>query len=116
MTYYCKRCMIPSGEAVCPGCGAEGLWVILPEDPCRLTEQQMPWAGVLEDVLRQNRIPHMKRPVYGAGLRKSLGDFWERYEFFVPYEYLPSAQEIAAGLFSQSGEETDQSEDICEYE
>lgn len=102
MTHYCKHCMIPSGEDVCPICGAKRLWVILPEDPCYLTEQQMLWAGVLEDVLRQKGIPHMKQPVYGAGLMKTLGDFRERYRFFVPYEYLPAAREIAEELFSQA--------------
>lgn len=116
MTCYCKHCMIPSEEPTCPNCGAEKLWVILPEDPCYLTEQQMLWAGVLEDVLNQRRIPHMKRPVYGAGLTKTLGGYHERYEFFVPYEYLPAAREIVAELFSQSGEGNNPSEDPCEYE
>lgn len=104
MVYYCKHCMIPCEESACPNCGAKKLWVILPEDPCYLTEQQMLWAGVLEDVLKQKGIPHMKRPVYGAGLMKTLGDFRERYDFFVPYEYLPAAREVVEGLFSQAEE------------
>ncbi len=102
MTHYCKHCMIPSDGDVCPICGAKRLWVILPEDPCFLTEQQMIWAEVLEDVLMQKRIPHMKQPVRGAGITAKLGSFQDRYRFFVPYEYLPAAREIAEELFSQT--------------
>ncbi len=102
MTCYCKYCMHPSEESVCPVCGSEGLEEILPEDPCFLMEQQSIWAGVLEDVLRQKRIPHMKQPARGAGMTAKLGSFQEMYRFFVPYEYLSAAQEAAGGLFSET--------------
>lgn len=100
MTYYCKYCMLPSEESVCPSCGTEGLCPLLPEDPCFLTEQQSIWADVLEDVLRQKKIPHMRQSVRGAGMSAKLGSFQAAYRFFVPYEYLTAAQEVAEELFS----------------
>lgn len=106
MTSYCKRCMIPCEESVCPLCGEDRLEEILPEDTCFVTEQQMLWAGVLEDVLKQKRVPHMKKPVYGAGLCKSIGSYVERYRFYVPYEYLSTARDVAEELFS--GMETEE--------
>lgn len=108
MTYYCERCMIPSGESACPSCGGQGLRAVLPGDPCFLTEQQSLWAGVLEDVLDQKRMPHMKQPVCGAGLTAKLGSSWERYRFFVPYEYLPASQEVAEELFSETESKLDE--------
>ena len=102
MTWYCKRCKIPCEGDLCPSCGAERLRAILPEDPCYLAERQMLWAGVLEDVLNQKGVPHMKRPTRGAGLTKTLGGYGERYEFFVPYECLSAAQEVVEELFSQT--------------
>lgn len=110
MTSYCKHCMIPCEGEVCPVCGWDDVVALLPEDPCFVTEQQMPWAGVLEDVLRQHHIPNMKKPAHGAGLMKAMGGYGERCRFYVPYEYLPAAQELAAELFSE------QNNDENEYE
>ena len=107
MTRYCRNCKLPWEGEVCPECGEADLWPIMPEDPCLLTEQQWVWAGVLEEVLVKCAVPHMKQPLLGAGLVKSIGTFGERFRFFVPYEFLDRAREIAEGLFSAGGEEDD---------
>lgn len=108
MANYCKRCMVPTEEAVCPFCGEEHLVPLLPEDPCLAGEMGVPWSGIYEDVLRQKHIPYMMKPLWGAGWTATLGNKFERYRFYVPYEYLSAAGEVAAELFSQIEEETEE--------
>ena len=68
-----------------------------------LTEQQPPWSGVLEDVLRQNDIPYFAAPTLGAGMALKVGPMQERIRYWVPFSFLPQAKALVEDLFS--GEE-----------
>ena len=62
-------------------------------------------SGILEDVLGQNGIPFMKKNVMGAGLAIKVGPMLDRSRFYVPFDRLESARDIADGLFSETAEE-----------
>lgn len=107
---YCRHCMVPTEAAACPLCGERRLWPILPEDPCFVVELEEPWSGIFSDILGQKAIPCMAKPQWGAGWTATLGSKFERYRFYVPYEYLPAAGELAEELFSQGEEESEKEE------
>lgn len=111
---YCKHCMIPTEETRCPVCGEERLWPILPEDPCFVGELGVPWSDIFADVLRQQGIPCLMKPRWGAGWTATLGSKFEEMRFYVPYEHLTAARELAEELFSRMGEETEDAEDTEE--
>ena len=102
MTFYCRHCRLPAEEACCPRCGRALTWPVLPEDPCFLTEQTGVWAGLLEEVLRQGRIPFQRQSAQGAALMTMLGSYHTKFRFYVPYEYLSRAGELVEGLFGQN--------------
>lgn len=68
-----------------------------------LTEQSPIWAGMLADVLAQDRIPFLKESSMGAGLAIKTGSLMESIRFFVPASRLERARELVEGLFA--GEE-----------
>lgn len=70
------------------------------EELCFLTEQPPVWAGVLADVLAQNRIPFVKESSMGAGLAIKTGALLETIRFFVPGSRLEEAKDLADGLFA----------------
>ena len=73
-----------------------------------LTEQPPVWAGMLADVLAQNRIPFIRESSLGAGLAIRTGSMGETIRFFVPQARLEAAKELVDGLFA--GEQTDEPE------
>lgn len=105
---YCKHCMIPTEETVCPLCGEEHLWPVLPEDPCFAAELAGPWSDMYADLLEQRQIPCLRKQVWGMDWTAVLGNRLAKMSFYVPYERLGDARELAAELFSQGGEETEE--------
>ncbi len=73
-------------------------------DPCFLTEQDFLSSGILEDMLKQNHIPYLKKDVMGAGMAIKVGPMLERSRFYVPSEHLSSAKAIMEDLFSAAEE------------
>ena len=65
---YCERCSRIIEEERCPYCKSRRVREPEPKDPCFLTEQDYISSGILEDVLKQNDIPFLKKDVMGAGL------------------------------------------------
>ena len=105
MTVYCERCSrIIEGDR-CPYCRSRNVREPEAKDPCFLTEQDYVSSGILEDVLGQNGIPFMKKNVMGAGLAIKVGPMLDRSRFYVPFDRLESARDIADGLFSETAEE-----------
>ena len=96
---YCEKCCMVTDGDRCPACGGKKLRPPEPGDPCFLTELDCLSAGILEDVLKQDGIPLLKKNVLGAGLAISVGPMLERYRFYVPYERLPEAAALAEELF-----------------
>ena len=64
-----------------------------------LVEKEAMWAEMLMQVLENNGIPCVSRPVYGAGFTMRTG-VQERLQLFVPAEALPQAQDLMQILFS----------------
>lgn len=72
----------------------------LPNDMCFLTEKELLWSDMLEDVLKQNNIPVFTKKMLGIGMALKVGPMCERVRIYVPYSYLQEAQMIIESLFS----------------
>ena len=110
---YCENCCILFAENRCPVCGNKKVRIPEPDDYCFLTEKEMIWAGMLEDVLKQNGIPYFTKQMLGAGLALKIGPMSERYRFYVPYSHFQEADELVEALFApvqEEGKETDPEE------
>ena len=106
---YCEKCnRIFEGDH-CPVCRKSKVREPEPKDPCFLSEQDYISAGILEDLLKQNGIPFLKKDVMGAGMAIKVGPMLERSRCYVPYEQLEDAAVIADDLFAPA-EEGEQSE------
>ena len=106
---YCEKCnRIFEGDH-CPVCRKSKVREPEPKDPCFLSEQDYISAGILEDLLKQNGIPFLKKDVLGAGMAIKVGPMLERSRFYVPYEQLEDAAVIADDLCAPA-EEGEQSE------
>ena len=95
---YCPRCMKLIEDARCPECGGAGREPQA-EDLCLAAEKDGVFAGMLEDVLRQEQIPCLSRGVLGAGLSSIVGMRAEVIGLYVPYAMLDRAQELDRELF-----------------
>ena len=63
-----------------------------------LAEKEAMWAGVLEEVLKDNGIAYAAVPVFGAGLALKTG-MQERFRIFVPADRMAEAEELLHELF-----------------
>lgn len=106
---YCERCGIIFEEKRCPVCGNQNVRPPMSDDLCFLTEREVMWAEMLEDVLKQNNIPCLTKNVLGAGLALKVGPMSERVRFYIPYLHLQNAKAIVDKLFPapQEGNENE---------
>jgi hypothetical protein len=106
---YCEKCChIIEGDR-CPVCKSRKVRKPEAKDICFLTEQDYLSSGILEDLLKQNGIPALKKDVMGAGMAIRVGPMLEYSRFYVPFEHLEAAQAIVDDLFSNArGEITEQ--------
>lgn len=102
---YCERCSRIIEEERCPYCKSRRVREPEPKDPCFLTEQDYISSGILEDVLKQNDIPFLKKDVMGAGLAIKVGPMLDRSRFYVPFDRLEDAAAVADELFPASRED-----------
>ena len=105
---YCEKCNRIIEEDRCPVCKSRKIREPEAKDPCYLTEQDYLTSGILEDLLKQNNIPYLKKDVMGAGLAIKVGPMLERSRFYVSFEQLNSATAIMEDLVS--GEEETESQ------
>lgn len=97
---YCERCGTIFEANRCPDCGSEDVHMPLPDDLCFLTERELMWGEMLEDVLKQHHIFVLEKRVLGAGVTAKIGPMFEHIRLYVPYSNLREAQEIVESLFS----------------
>ncbi len=97
---YCGNCSILFDGERCPVCGSRNVREPGPDDPCFLTEKEILWAGMLEDVLGQNGIPFYAKKTLGAALALKVGPLSERSVFYVPFRFLEKAQSLVEELFT----------------
>lgn len=65
-----------------------------------LTEKEAMWSEMLMEVLRDNNIPCISQPVYGAGLTLKAG-MQECFKVYVASEKLNEAEDLLQVLFSE---------------
>ena len=96
---YCEKCSRMIEGDRCPYCKSRKIRNPEAKDPCLLAERDYISSGILEDVLKQNGIPFLKKDVMGAGLAIKVGPMLERSRFYVPYERLEAASAVLEELF-----------------
>jgi hypothetical protein len=101
---YCEKCNRIIEANRCPVCNSRKVREPEAKDPCYLTEQDYISSGILEDILKQNNIPYLKKDVMGAGMAIKVGPMLERSRFYVPFEQLGNAMAIMEDLFSATEE------------
>ena len=101
---YCEKCNRIIDANRCPVCNSRKTREPEAKDPCYLTEQDFVSSGILEDMLKQNNIPYLKKDVMGAGMAIKVGPMLERSRFYVPFEQLENAMTIMEDLFSATEE------------
>ena len=103
---YCLGCQLSfTGEEKCPSCGNKRIREIRPEDICFLTEIRPIPATILQDLLKQEEIPVLTGSTVGAGMAMKAGNLFERIKFFVRYEHLEKAAELAKEILAAPEEE-----------
>lgn len=109
---YCEKCCRIVGEVIrCPYCGSRRIRLPETKDPCFLTELDFISSGILEDVLRQNGIPFLKKGVLGAGIAVKVGPMLDRSRFYVSFDRLEEAGAVVYELFSEVQDISDEQED-----
>ena len=107
---YCEKCCrIIEGDR-CPVCKSRKVREPEPKDLCLLTEQDYISSGILEDVLKQNGIPFLKKEVMGAGLAIKVGPMLDRSRFYVSFDRLREAEAVTEDLFAPVPEDGGQPE------
>lgn len=101
---YCEKCNCIIEADRCPVCKSRKIREPAANDPCYLTEQDYISTGILEDVLKQNNIPYLKKDVMGAGMAIKVGPMLERSRFYVPFKNLSDAMAVLEDLFSAAEE------------
>lgn len=96
---YCESCGRTGAKREdCPVCASRKYRPVRPEDFCFLRETPALQDGLLEEVLKQEKIAYFKRPVLGAVMAATVGRLRERYRFYVRYDHFAVAQDIAYSL------------------
>lgn len=97
---YCPNCNVLIKGEHCPVCGNQNLREPRADDYCFLTEKELIWACVLEDILKQNDISYVTRNVLGAGLTTKVGSAQERIRFYVTFIHYAAAHNLEQDYFS----------------
>ena len=95
---YCEKCSRVVDTDRCPVCRNRHLREPGAKDPCYLTELDYISSGILEDLLKQENIPYLKKNVMGAGMAIKVGPMLERSRFYVPFEQLGKAEAVLEEL------------------
>lgn len=102
---YCEKCCRIFEDDRCPHCKRSKVRPPEQNDPCFLTEENYVTSTILEDLLKQNNIPFLKKDVMGAGMAIKVGPMLERSRFYVPFSELGNARAVAAELSYGSQED-----------
>ena len=74
---YCEKCNRIFEADRCPVCKSRKIREPEANDPCYLTEQDYISSGILEDILKQNSIPYLKKDIMS---RKAIDLMYEAAE------------------------------------
>ncbi len=105
---YCEKCKRIVETNICPACGSKKIREPETGDLCFLTEQDYVSSGILEDILKQEGVPFLKKEVLGAGLSFRVGPMLDRSRFYVPFEHMQKALPLLEDLFAVPAEDAEQ--------
>jgi len=91
--------MKPVEAGRCPDCNRKKLRELKPDDPVYLITKDATIGASIEDILRQNNIPCLKRAELGAGITAYVGYYHETFRFYVPHSLFEHAKELLANFF-----------------
>lgn len=97
--FYCPNCCRFRETDRCPFCGEKHLRAPAAGDMCFLEDVEYLWAGMLEDVLRQNGIAWMTRTDRSAAVAAEIGRVGQHVRFYVHYEDYSRAKDLVDSLF-----------------
>ena len=97
--FYCENCHLLSEEPICDYCGSADLRQPEAGDFCYLTTQKTPWYEILLDVLYDNGIAWVVKPVRPSAVTVYFGISSEINEIFVPFARLEQARELEKSVF-----------------
>ena len=89
---YCEKCKRVFEGEQCPACRRSKVRTPESGDLCFLTEQDYVSSGILEDMLKQEGIPYLRKDVMGAGMAIKVGPMLEYSRVYVPFEHLEAAK------------------------
>ena len=90
---YCVKCKgltEADNKGTCLRCGYKKIKKPEPNDIMYLTIKDMIYASILEALLEENQIPHIKQPIGYKNPTTSFGSF----QFFVPFGAYEKAREL----------------------
>ena len=92
---YCEKCMLTTENDSCPKCGSQKLREPKDNDPVFLMIREAIWSGGIEETLKENGIPCLKKGLHGAAVTERTGGYLnESYMFYVPYGALQKSKEL----------------------
>ena len=97
--YYCENCHLLCEWPVCGYCGTRPLREPRADDYCFLSSRNEPWAQMLAELLQEERIAVVTRPVPQRGFGYS-GERSAYTELFVPFPELERAKELERALLT----------------
>ena len=103
--------LVEVDETKCPECRHKKLRKPKDNDPAYLLSKEMLWSGGIEDVLRENGIPCLKKSMQGSAFNVIFGQFGDVIKFYVPFAALEKSKELLADFF-YDGEDGQPLEDL----
>ena len=118
---YCPSCasVFENEEAVnpkCPICHSHRLREAREEDICLFAEYDAVMATVVTDLLTQENLPFLTRPIYGAGISAITGQTLDSIRFYTRYPYYALAVDFMEHMFPVEAEKSKASSEETEDE
>ena len=102
---YCETCMMLIAQDKCPACKKNKVREPKENDPVYLLTKHAVWASVVEDILRENGIPCLKRSEQTIVPTIIMGEVATTYRIFVPYGAYGASQELLADFLNEGDPE-----------
>lgn len=99
--FYCPHCKKACAFDTCPDCNKKRLKEIENNSPVFLIRTNAFLSGIVEGALHDHGIPFLRQGEKGPALSVTIGTNSENYRFYVPYEALPTAQELLEAILHQ---------------
>jgi len=108
--------LVEPDEEKCPECRNKKLRPPKENDPTYLLSKAMLWSGGIEEILRENGIPCMKKSAQGSAFNVIFGQFGDVLGFYVPFSALEKSKELLADFMEEGEPEDEEPHDYVECE